>query len=325
MGHACRGSITHTGDSRVSLKSVIGIFDNMPSSLLRNQTGNRQATCVHSSENLVRTGEVLLRTCNICKDAIFGVGTCLKCNGCNYYFHEICLGPQPTLQHSFYPAVNFNFSGGQGIAGQRCVACYQHIQGCLYVGNNAIYIHPFCLVNLRASASYSTMDYHKKQMARLLETYDSNGGGVAKRLEVTCQKSLSPEVKCIFCKQKDTETRGFGWAYKHTYTVGRISTNFECHVACLRAKLNQYCKNQIFDKHPGTTYDQRTYFLELRRSKLEDSARGVAGFALPVAIAGLDLMISAFVGAPLVSLSLSFFLGIGGDQVERMLRRPRGN
>ena len=36
---------------------------------------------------------------------------------------------------------------------------------------------------------------------------------------------------------------------------------------------------------------------------------------LLVAIAGLGLMVSAFVEAPLVSLSLSSFLGIGGDQV----------
>lgn len=284
-------------------------------SSLRRQTGNREANCAHSRQNLVRTGDISLRTCNICKDAIFGVGSSLKCNGCNYYFHEICLQPQPTLHHSFYPAVNFNFSRGQGPAGQRCIACYQHIQGCLYVGNNAIYIHPFCLVNLKASASYSTIEYHRQQMGRLLETYHSNGGRVAKRLKLDCQMSLSTGVKCIFCKREDTRDRGFGWAYKYTYTVGGSSTKFECHVACLRAKVSQYCKNQIINKHAGSTYDQRTYFLELGRSRLEDSARGIAGFALPIAIAGFDLMISAFVGAPLVSLSLSFFLGLGGDQV----------
>ncbi|XP_074371013.1 uncharacterized protein LOC141712109 [Apium graveolens] len=290
------------------------------------QTGNREANCVHSRQDLVRTGDVLLRTCNICKDAIFGVGTCLKCNGCNYYFHEICVRPQPTLRHSFYPAVSFNFSQGQGTAGQRCVACYQQIQGCSYVSNNAIYIHPFCLVNLTASASNSTINYHKQQMGQLLETYNSNGGRIELSLKLDCQMSLSAGMKCIFCKREDTRDRGFGWAYKYTYTVVRGSSKkFECHVACLRAKVSQYCKNQIINKHAGSTDDQRTYFLELSRSRLEDSARGVAGFALPVAIAGLDLMISAFVGAPLVSLSLSFFLGLGGDQVESMLRRPRGN
>ena len=36
---------------------------------------------------------------------------------------------------------------------------------------------------------------------------------------------------------------------------------------------------------------------------------------LLVAIAGLGLMVSAFVEAPLVSLSLSFFLGIVGEHV----------
>lgn len=290
-------------------------------SSLRRQTGNRATNCVHSGQNLIQTGDILLRSCNICKDAIFGVGTCLKCNGCNGYFHEICLLPQPTLQHSFYPAIKFNFSRGQGTAGKRCVACYQHIEGCLYVGNNAIYMHPYCLVNLKASASSSTIEYHKKQMGRLLQ----NGGRVAKSLELICQMSLSAGVKCIFCKQEDTRNRGFGWAYKYTYTVGGSSTEFECHVACLRAKLDQYCKKKILNKHAGITYDQRTYFLELSRSKLEDSAKGVAGLAMPVAIAGLDLMISAFVGAPLVSLSLSFFLGMAGDKVESMLRRPRGN
>ncbi|KAL8132532.1 hypothetical protein AgCh_008134 [Apium graveolens] len=154
-------------------------------------------------------------------------------------------------------------------------------------------------------------------MGRLLETYNSNGGRIELSLKLDCQMSLSAGMKCIFCKREDTRDRGFGWAYKYTYTVVRGSSKkFECHVACLRAKVSQYCKNQIINKHAGSTYDQRTYFLELSRSRLEDSARGVAGFALPVAIAGLDLMISAFVGAPLVSLSLSFFLGLGGDQVD---------
>lgn len=290
-------------------------------SSLGRQAGNRE--CSHSTQNLVQTGDIMLRKCKVCQDTIFGVGTCLKCNGCHDYFHRICLRPQPTIRHSFYPAVNFKFSGGQGR--QRCVACYQHIQGCLYVGNNAIYIHPFCLVNLSASASNDTIKYHKQAMGRLLETYDSKGGRVVKTLKLDCQMSLSAGVKCIICEQKDTRDRGFGWAYKYTYNVGGSSKKFECHVACLRAKLNQYCLNQISIKHPGSVYDQRTYFLELKRSGLEDSARGVAGFALPVAIAGLDLMISAFVGAPLVSLSLSFILGIGGDKVESMLRRPRGN
>lgn len=272
--------------------------------------------CPHSTQNLVPTGDILWRKCDICKDAIFGVGTCFKCNGCSHYFHQICIRPQPTLQHSFYPRVNFNFSAALGKARQRCVACYQDIKGCLYVGDNAIYIHPFCLVNLTKSVSEASIEYHKQQMGRLLETYDSDGGRVGKMLRLECQKSLSDDVKCIFCEREDTRNRGFGWVYKYTYTVGRNSTELECHVACLRGQINKYCLNQIVKKHPGSTYDDGTYFLELKRkSGLEDRAKGIAGLALPIAIAGLDLMISAFVGAPLVSLSLSFLLGIAGDQV----------
>lgn len=277
------------------------------------QTGN----CAHSIQDLVQSGDILLRKCNICLDSIFGAGTRFQCNGCSDCFHEICIRPQATLQHSFYPDVIFSFSQGQGTAGQnsqKCVACYKSIQGAVYVSTNDIHIHPFCLVNLTKSVSDDTINFHKKQMVHLLKT--SGDRRVAISLDLECQMSLSVGGgRCFICRQKDTIIRNFGWAYKYTYTAQGRSTKFECHVACLRAKLNNNFLNQIVNHHPGSTYDQNTYFLDLNRSKLEKSARDVAGLALPVAVAGLDLMISAFVGSPLLSCLLSCLLEAGADKV----------
>ena len=190
----------------------------------------------------------------------------------------------------------------------------QSIQGAVYVSTNDIHIHPFCLFNLTKSVSDDTINFHKKQMVHLLKT--SGDSRVAISLDLECQMSLSVGGgRCFICRQKDTIIRNFGWAYKYTYTAQGRSTKFECHVACLRAHININFLNQIVNHHPGSTYDPNTYFLDLNRSKLEKSARDVAGMALPVAVAGLDLMISAFVGSPLLSWLLSCLLEAGADKV----------
>ncbi|CAO2815111.1 unnamed protein product [Amaranthus hypochondriacus] len=82
--------------------------------------------------------------CDGCKE--IGIGTCYKCNLCDYDLHMHCAIPSPTIYHPFYPKCAFVFmSRPPGNVPRYCNACERAVSGFLYHCNSCGFdLHPCC-------------------------------------------------------------------------------------------------------------------------------------------------------------------------------------
>ncbi|XP_021731658.1 uncharacterized protein LOC110698522 [Chenopodium quinoa] len=82
--------------------------------------------------------------CDGCKE--IGIGSCYKCNICEYDLHMHCAIPTPVIYHPFYPKCSFIFmSRPPGNVPRYCNACERGISGFLYHCKSCGFdLHPCC-------------------------------------------------------------------------------------------------------------------------------------------------------------------------------------
>ncbi|KAH9614010.1 hypothetical protein KSS87_022800 [Heliosperma pusillum] len=75
-----------------------------------------------------------------------GIGSCYKCNACDYDLHMHCALPTASIYHPFYPQCSFIFmSRPPGNIPRYCNACEGGITGFLYHCNSCGFdLHPCC-------------------------------------------------------------------------------------------------------------------------------------------------------------------------------------
>lgn len=82
--------------------------------------------------------------CDGCKE--IGIGSCYKCNLCDYDLHMHCAIPTPVIYHPFYPKCSFVFmSRPPGNVPRYCNACERGISGFVYHCKSCGFdLHPCC-------------------------------------------------------------------------------------------------------------------------------------------------------------------------------------
>lgn len=82
--------------------------------------------------------------CDGCKE--IGIGSCYKCNLCEYDLHMHCAIPTPVIYHPYYPKCSFIFmSRPPGNVPRYCNACERGIFGFSYHCKSCGFdLHPCC-------------------------------------------------------------------------------------------------------------------------------------------------------------------------------------
>ncbi|KNA22399.1 hypothetical protein SOVF_034460 [Spinacia oleracea] len=133
--------------------------------------------------------------CDGCKE--IGIGSCYKCNLCEYDLHMHCAIPTPVIYHPYYPKCSFIFmSRPPGNVPRYCNACERGIFGFSYHCKSCGFdLHPCC--------------------AKLPTVLDDG--------EITLYLYRKVSATCQRCGRK-----GRSWSYRSS------NKKYNLHVACVK-------------------------------------------------------------------------------------------
>lgn len=152
--------------------------------------------------------------CDGCKE--IGIGSCYKCNLCDYDLHAHCAIPTSIIHHPFYPKCSFVFmSRPPGTVPRYCNACEGDVSGFLYHCTSCGFdLHPCC--------------------AKLPITLDDGG------IKLFLYRKVS--APCQRCGRK-----GRSWSYRSSDKKNNL------HVACVKDMLIESWQDLYHGHGPSRT------------------------------------------------------------------------
>ncbi|XP_022860976.1 uncharacterized protein LOC111381428 [Olea europaea var. sylvestris] len=199
--------------------------------------------------------------CDGCKEA--GIGSCYKCNDCNYDLHMHCAISSSSISHPFYTKCSFEFlERPPGNVARYCNACEKDITGFVYHCKKCGFdLHPCC--------------------AKLPMVLDDG------EVKLYLYKKVS--APCHRCGRK-----GRSWSYRSS------CKKYNLHVACVREMLVESWHEIYLGNGGGNSRSLETRIPSLNgtlqthhkksKGKVQKCCE-VAGFAL-------QFVISAVLGDP---------------------------